>query len=272
MEATKIDFSFKDKNLHYFYCDIFKNKKYIQEINKFSVSYQSNVRYDKELDLVIQSREEQTKLFEKMNYLKYRCHQDIKSHHNKRVLTQLKKVNQIKDILICSNSRLAISTAKKLKEKYFPGNDEDIMTLTSHANLTLIHCLDMFNPFLGFAFSTYAVNAMIRNILSEKQEFLLPFSEEMDVADHRVNEFEELIKLKQAKNLVKKLLSRLQEEDRDLIKKRFGIDEQFYTLDQLAEERNRSKERIRQKQNAIMRMLQKMIRKNELSQIKELCA
>lgn len=107
------------------------------------------------------TREAEKKLFSKYNYLKYLC------ARYKSEKTKNKYINmavEVRNILAAHNMRLAVVISKKSAIKYSLDLDE----VVSDAQLWLFRCIDHFNPFLGYKFSTYYVNAIMMNTIKSR--------------------------------------------------------------------------------------------------------
>lgn len=111
------------------------------------------------------SRETTNALFLKMNFLKFLAAQEISASQTGDlspkqldvVSSLLGQATEIRDTLVLSNSRLALSTAKKFTTTLTPHED-----LTSAGFAILLGAVEFFDCAQGAAFSTYAVTSLCR--------------------------------------------------------------------------------------------------------------
>ena len=71
----------------------------------------------------------------------------------------LEEARSLRDHIIEANQRLVVSMASKFAKSGIPLAD-----LISEGNLSLIKAVSLFNVGMGFRFSTYAANAILRNL------------------------------------------------------------------------------------------------------------
>jgi RNA polymerase primary sigma factor len=117
-------------------------------------------------DVPLLSREQERRLFRKMNYLKYRAHQlreVLDPLHCKAAdLDAIERLQEealaAKNQIIRANLRLVVSIAKKRV-----GPTNNFFELVSDGNMSLIRAVEKFDAGRGFKFSTYASWAIMKN-------------------------------------------------------------------------------------------------------------
>ena len=216
------------------------------------------------------TREQETHLFRKMNFLKYRA-DGLRQKLNPARATprQLDKIEQLqreamdtRNKIVESNLRLVFSLAKRYATAGTPVFDEFI----SEGHLTLMRAVEKFDFSRGVKFSTYATWSVLNgfNAMLKKQGAIHKrhVSDQTDgvadsLADHRVTLSHEK-SLHELRRNVGKLLLNLNVREREIIKARFGFDadQKPPTLRELGEQMGVSKERIRQLQERALNKLQ----------------
>lgn len=219
---------------------------------------------------------DQILLFKYYNYLKYKTHKHIISGHKTRARKTLEEALEIRNGLICSNTRLAVNISSQFYSRQFVSIIPFDLAI-SQANVTLIKCVEFFDPFRGFQFSTYAANSIKKELYRELEKAtkvdLLQEDAEVEIVDYRANELREETKQKEIKQFLNIILQNLSEDKRELIKARYGFYGESKTLQNIADERSLSKERIRQIQKDVMEEISKFININKLHKIgNSLCA
>jgi RNA polymerase primary sigma factor len=209
-------------------------------------------------DAPLLTREQEAHLFRKMNFLKYRASKLRERLDPARakasVLDEIDRLQEaalaVKNQIIRANLRLVVSIAKK-----HIGPAEDFFELVSDGNMSLIRAVEKFDFARGNKFSTYAswaiMNNFSRSIPKEKHRrdrFVTGHEEMFEAsADTRIDEHE--YESAQARNqaIVNRMLDRLGERERHILKSRFGLaGNTEQTLEQLGRELGVTKERVRQ--------------------------
>ncbi len=207
------------------------------------------------------SQEQETHLFRKMNYLKFRADR-LRRKLNPRTATiaQLEAIEclqaeaqVVRNQIIEANLRLVFSLAKRYANVGTAAFDE----FMGEGHITLMRAVEKFDFSRGVKFSTYATWAVVNgcNALLKKQSptnrqsFWQPAEGVEDtVPDHRVTACEEQ-SVQELRHAVGKLLLGLNTRERAIIEARFGFDlNQSPTLKELGEGLGISKERVRQLQ------------------------
>ncbi len=203
--------------------------------------------------------EQETHLFRKMNYLKYKASQLRKRLSEEkpkaRLMSQIETLYDqaiaTKNEIISANLRLVVSIAKK-----HVGPFVNFFELVSDGNLSLIKAVEKFDYTRGNKFSTYATWAVMRNfartIPDEKKyrDRFHPSENEIFEAteDFRsCGDLEEKIQSERV-HLVDQLLEELSDREQEIIMSRFGLghDQAPRTLRQIGAEMDVTKERVRQ--------------------------
>lgn len=205
------------------------------------------------------NREQEYHLFRKMNYLKFKAsslrNQLKPSAPVVALMDQIEKLYEdsiaVKNKIVQSNLRLVVSIAKR---HVAPG--DDFFGLISDGNMSLIRAAEKFDYARGNKFSTYATWAIMKNFArSIPDEFKYRdrfrtsseevFSMHEDArGDHVALEMDQANRTDQ----IHKILDTLDERERQIIVRRFGLDHRHepLTLKEVGEEMRVTKERIRQ--------------------------
>jgi RNA polymerase primary sigma factor len=219
-------------------------------------------------DVPLLTREQESHLFRKMNYLKYkagmlRAQLDL-SRPTSRLMRQIEKLydelTATKTKIVSANLRLVVSVAKR-----YVRPTKDFFELVSDGNMSLLRAVEKFDYSRGNKFSTYASWAIIKNFIRGFQDanrhndrFNTNHSEIFSYTeDPRVDQFDLESAQIQRESQVKSILGRLDERERQIVTARFGLirGRQPLTLTQVGTEMGVSKERIRQLQSRAMSTL-----------------
>jgi RNA polymerase primary sigma factor len=217
------------------------------------------------------SQEEETHLFRKMNYLKFRADR-LRQKLNPRTasVSRLDKIERLqteaqeaRNQIIEANLRLVFSLAKRYASVGSAAFDE----FMGEGHVTLMRAVEKFDFARGVKFSTYATWAVVNgcNALLKKQNpanrkaFLQPVDGVEDsLADHRTTSGEER-SVQELRHAVGELLLGLNSRERTIIEARFGFDlGQSPTLKKLGEGLGISKERVRQLQQRALAKLREL--------------
>lgn len=208
---------------------------------------------------ILLSRENETRLFRKFNYLKFRAAQVLEKLDAHRPKTSemdecerfYTEAVQVKNYLISVNLRLVVSVAKKHVSASCPIHD-----LISDGNISLMRAIEKFDYTRGFKFSTYASWALLRNyarsIPEEKKHQERFRASDVGVfesyADSRNVSFEKEKVYSEQMVQVATVMSELDDRERAIIQRRFGlgVHRTPQTLRQVGSEMGVTKERVRQ--------------------------
>jgi RNA polymerase sigma factor (sigma-70 family) len=214
------------------------------------------------------NQEQETHLFRKMNYLKFRADR-LRKKLNPRTATnsRLDKIERLqaeavatRNQIVEANLRLVFSLAKRYASVGSAAFDE----FMGEGHITLMRAVEKFDFSRGVKFSTYATWAVVNgcNALLKKQN---PANRpaycqssdgvEDSVADYRTTAGEER-SVQELRHVVGQLLLGLNSRERAIIEARFGFDlDQSPTLKELGEGLGISKERVRQLQQRALAKL-----------------
>ena len=230
-----------------------------------------------------------------LNYLNETSKNDLltKEEETELAIRISKGDKQALDKLINSNLRFVVFIAKQYKNKGLPLED-----IISEGNYGLMVAAKKFDHTRGFRFISYAVwwirqaitqslnedSRTIRipsNIISENQKRLKKDEDSLINTPYttsyhqKINEDGELLNLLEdpnsispdfniisednLKTCIRKCTSILNEREKDIIFKYFGIEGEEYTLDAIGEKYNLTRERIRQIKEEILKKLHDLL-------------
>jgi len=205
------------------------------------------------------SREQETHLFRKMNYLKYCACQlreklDPQRPRNglmDRIESLYDEAVGIKNQIIRSNLRLVVSIAKR-----HSAPRENFFELVSDGNMSLIRAVERFDFARGNKFSTYASWAIMKNFTRSIPEayrlhdrFRTSHGDMFALtADVRTDQHELETNQQRREAQVQRLLRCLDDREQKIIARRFGLrsGQEPLTLKQVGAVMGVTKERIRQ--------------------------
>jgi len=166
---------------------------------------------------------------------------------------------KMRDFLVEKNTSLAYSVAYKIASKNFPC-DED--SLVSDALLSLIRAVDLFNPWKGYKFSTYAYTSIKNNLFAalsvegRRRKKLSQITEDIPCNEDSSNEelpLDVLKHLLQDKSL-------LSQRERRILIYRFPNDgTRVKTLEELGREIGYCRETIRKLQEKAIKRLREAV-------------
>ncbi len=205
------------------------------------------------------TREQEYHLFRRFNYMKHKATKLRQKLDPARARTSLMneieklydEAVKIKNEIVQANLRLVVSIAKR-----HVSGSEDFFGLVSDGNMSLIRAVEKFDFSRGNKFSTYASWAIMKNFartipeefkrrdrFRTSQEEL--FTTKQDVRSDEVGQ-ESAQRLREQQ--IERILSRLDERERQIIVSRFGLDHnrEPLTLKEVGHEMGVTKERIRQ--------------------------
>jgi RNA polymerase primary sigma factor len=212
------------------------------------------------------TREQEVHLFRKMNFLKAvaaRLRAAIEPDQTaaaelNQVEALLREARVILNRIIRANQGLVVSIVRKYNQ---PG--QDFFELLSDGNVSLFRASERFDFARGVRFSTYAASAIhrdfARGIRKEKtRRFRLLTGHQhvfQTVADHRGGDLTEPARRARSQEAVRSLLGQLDDRERTIIVRRFGLIDAKWTLVELGRELGISKERVRQLESGALRKL-----------------
>jgi RNA polymerase primary sigma factor/RNA polymerase sigma factor len=205
------------------------------------------------------TREQEYHLFRKFNYLKCKATKlraaldpaRAKSATMDEIERLYDQAVKVKNQIIQANLRLVVSIAKR---HVTPA--DDFFNLVSDGNMSLIRAAEKFDYSRGNKFSTYASWAIMKNFartipeeFKQRERFKTSQEELFQGAHDPRSDQVELEHAQQTReSQVNRILSRLDERERGIIVRRFGLDHQKEpkTLKEVGEEMGVTKERVRQ--------------------------
>ncbi|MDA1051602.1 MAG: sigma-70 family RNA polymerase sigma factor [Planctomycetota bacterium] len=219
-------------------------------------------------DVPLLTAAQETHLFRKYNYLKYKTSKlreelDL-ARPKARLLDEIeslyKEAIETKNLLIRSNLRLVVAVAKK-----YIGSTGDLFDKVSEGNLSLMRAVEKFDYTRGFKFSTYATWAIKKNYIraysneiKQTDRFRTGQEELLDASPgHRSDPTAQLAAQRRREDQVSGIMQRLTDRERQIITSRFGIGSgrEPMTLKDVGVELGVSKERVRQIEARAMQKL-----------------
>ncbi len=217
------------------------------------------------------SQEEETYLFRKMNYLKFRADR-LRRRLNPRTANaaQVEKIEglqaealEVRNRIVEANLRLVFSIVKRYAAVGSAAFDE----FMGEGHVTLMRAVEKFDFSRGVKFSTYATWAIVNGCnaflkkqgnFQRQQSFQGVEGVEDAITDHRVTIGEEQ-SVQALRQAVGELLLGLNTRERAIIEARFGFDlHAATTLKAIGEDLGISKERVRQLQQRALEKLREL--------------
>jgi RNA polymerase primary sigma factor len=215
--------------------------------------------------------EEESTLFRKFNYLKYRADRlrsKIKPDEPDETLLDeieffLAKAHEAWNELVQANLRLVVSIARR-----FVDSNHSFDELVSDGQIALMNAIEKFDFARGFRFSTYATHAIqrsfYRKIKNRQRDITRVKSTAHEVMEEVPDRFdgdatsaEDFYKIQ---HLLKWIEEELDERERHIVAARFGLnpDQESLTLRTIGQDLGISKERVRQIQIRAIDKLQEL--------------
>jgi RNA polymerase primary sigma factor/RNA polymerase sigma factor len=205
------------------------------------------------------TREQEYHLFRKFNYLKHKAtklRQKLDpAQARTSVMNEIERLYdeavKIKNEIVQANLRLVVSIAKR-----HVSGSEDFFGLVSDGNMSLIRAAEKFDYSRGNKFSTYASWAIMKNYARtipeefKRRDRFRTSQDELFTTkqDARSDEVGQESAQKLREHQIERILSRLDDRERQIIVSRFGLDHsrEPLTLKEVGSEMGVTKERIRQ--------------------------
>ncbi len=221
--------------------------------------------------------EQETHLFRKMNYLKYKAsllRKRLSEEKPKaRLMSQIETLYDLavatKNEIISANLRLVVSIAKK-----HVGPFVNFFELVSDGNLSLIKAVEKFDYMRGNKFSTYATWAVMRNFartIPDEKKYRDRFHPSENEIFESTEDFRSLGGLEEKiqserVHLVDRLLEELSDREQEIIMSRYGLgnEQSPRTLRQIGAEMDVTKERVRQIEIRALAKLRKVAQEEHL--------
>jgi RNA polymerase primary sigma factor len=205
------------------------------------------------------AREQEMHLFRKFNYLKHKASKlretlnpaAARTAEMNEIESLYEEAVKVKNEIVQANLRLVVSIAKR-----HVSGTEDFFSLVSDGNMSLIRAVEKFDFSRGNKFSTYASWAIMKNFARtipeeyKRRDRFRTSQEELFTAhaDQRPDSIGQEVVQNTLEKQVEKILSQLDERERQIIISRFGLDhsQEPLTLKEVGEEMGVTKERVRQ--------------------------
>lgn len=221
---------------------------------------------------VLLTREEEARLFWRMNFLKFRASQLAKRLEPQRATdAQLRRIEsleqaslEIRNRLVECNLRLVTSQARRFAESTGIQLDE----LISEGHVALLNAVDKFDHSRGNKFSTYGTTAihhqMVACLHRVHRDGDRVFYQQGDLLDAEPGEgrsVESQAYVAEVGRLLGSMIGRLDERERYIVQSRFGVSsvKDLKTIKSIAEDFGVTKQRVQQLQVRALNKLREMV-------------
>lgn len=229
-------------------------------------------------EIPLLTREQEQHLFRQYNYLKYKAsklrdqldYERPKSSLMDEIEALHEKIVDLKNQIARCNLRLVVSIAKRHVKP-----DQNFFELVSDGNLSLLRAVEKFDFARGNKFSTYASWAIMKNFARtipgeyrQRDRFRTSYDELFDLTqEQRSNPMIEESLQQDRVSKIERVLSRLDERERQIIVGRFGLDhsKEPQTLKEVGEELGVTKERIRQIEARALSKLRQAVQEEKIA-------
>ena len=229
-------------------------------------------------EIPLLTREQEQHLFRKYNFLKYKANKLRNELDYERpkssVMDEIEELHEqivdTKNQIARCNLRLVVSIAKRHVKP-----DQNFFELVSDGNLSLLRAVEKFDYARGNKFSTYASWAIMKNFARtipgeyrQRDRFRTSYDELFDLTqEKRSNPTIEENMQQDRLNKIQRVLSRLDERERQIIVGRFGLDhtKEPQTLKEVGEELGVTKERIRQIEARALTKLRQAVQEEKIA-------
>ena len=209
------------------------------------------------------SAEQEKFLFMKFNLLKLKARDCAFKTQIKKSEQFLQEALAVRETIALANMRLSVNAIKKI---YYSNDREDLVAM---AYADIFKSTEYFDWRKGFKFSTYATRVVTQNLwrtCSKKKETLI----EQDCESFDNLEGDDLGTMQDLQHrlnseLAQKILEAVPEErEKEILKMRFGIGGDSFTLQQCGDYFGVTKERIRQIQSKALDHLRLFVKQKSI--------
>jgi RNA polymerase primary sigma factor len=228
------------------------------------------------------SKAQEFHLFRKLNYLKYKAQRFYNWYCRSKInklkisfLEHLKEAHNVRNHIVCCNTRLAATVYKKRKDLY----GESVDNLLSDCFANIIKAADGFDFRRGFKFSTYCTWVLMNNSLRDHQadkKFFDMFATNIeDIGGNQTGDNEALEKdlhIEKTASIQKDvcdifaILTNRDPREAEIVAEYFGIkDGKKKTLKEISDAMDITKERVRQIRNSALDYIKELIKMGKLT-------